>query len=317
MIPRTRPLRWPFVVALLLAGGLGGCPHRGDGAARDKAAWDRVATPKKYFASVVSPWDKGVLNPLGAALAKVPASRRGAAIDLGTGIGNGIPMLARLFRRVVAIDYAPRMVATARKRYAHLSHVSFAVADMRELSRYHGRFDVAVAVNSVLLPSSRDVRRMLREAYATLKPGGLLFGVFPSLESEVYIGLLTFEREHAKLRHEERAWLRTEELVGRHRIDFFRGTVGKSAVTQKFYYRFELLHRLQRAGFTDIRIGRVVYPWRLLDDPDARAFRGQPGFWDWFVSARRPVATPHRPVATPRRPAAPPRASPPPPPRRR
>lgn len=268
----------------------GGCPHRRDGASRDKVEWDRVATRKKYFSAVVSPWDKGVINPLGNAIKAVPATRRGAVIDLGTGIGNGIPMLAKGFRRVVAIDYAPKMVATARKRYGHHKHVSFAVADMRDLSRYHQQFDVAVAVNSVLLPSNRDVNRMLRETHATLKPGGYLFGVFPSVESEVYIALLTFEREHRDIRDEGSAWKRTEQIIGRDRIDFLRGTVGKSAVTQKFYYRFELVRRLGLAGFRDIRIGKVVYPWRMLDDPDAQAFRGNPGFWDWFVSARKPAA---------------------------
>jgi hypothetical protein len=145
-------------------------------------------------------------------------------------------------------------------------------------------------VNSVLLPSGRAVRRMLREAYATLKPGGYLFGVFPSLESEAYIALLTFERERQRIKDERRAWERTARLVGRERIDFLRGVVGKSAVKQKFYYRFEVVLRLRRAGFSDIRVGKVVYPWRLLDDPAVRDFRGSPGFWDWFVTARKPDA---------------------------
>jgi hypothetical protein len=161
---------------------------------------------------------------------------------------------------------------------------------MRDLRPYHGRFDAAVAVNSVLLPSGRAVQRMLREAYATLKPGGTLFGVFPSLESEAYIALLTFERERQRTGDDRRAWARTARLVGSEHIDFLRGVVGKSAVRQKFYYRFEVILRLRRAGFTDIRVGKVVYPWRLLDDPEARLFRGAPGFWDWFVTARKPDA---------------------------
>jgi SAM-dependent methyltransferase len=278
------------LAVVVLAFGVGcGCPHRGDGVSRDKKEWDRVASKKKYFAAVVSPWDRGVKNPLVDAVKAVPTTRRGAAIDLGTGIGNGVPMLARAFKQVVAIDYAPKMVAAARKRYPHLKNVTFAVADMRDLARYRGRFDVAVAVNSVLLPSHRDVTRMLNEAFASLKPGGFLFGVFPSVESEAYIGLLTFERERRDAADERQAWERTERIIGRERIDFLRGTVGKSAVVQKFYYRFELVRRLRLAGFGDIRVGKVVYPWRLLDDPDARAFRGNPGFWDWFVSARRPA----------------------------
>jgi ubiquinone/menaquinone biosynthesis C-methylase UbiE len=280
---------WAVVVILGSMAG-SGCPHREDGATRDRTEWDRVATKKKYFSAVVSPWDKGVLNPLGDAVRAVPAHQRGAAIDLGTGIGNGVPMLAQGFGRVVAIDYAPKMVAAARKRHGHLKNVTFAVADMRKLGLYRNRFDVAVAVNSVLLPSNGDVTRMLRETYRTLKPGGFFFGVFPSLESEAYIALLTFEREHRDLKDERRAWARTEQLIDRDRIDFLRGTVGRSAVTQKFYFRFELIRRLQLAGFRDIKVGKVVYPWRLLDDPDARAFRGNPGFWDWFVAARRPAS---------------------------
>jgi len=309
---KKRELARCAAVAAVILVSAPGCPHRGGGASRDKTEWDRVATPKKYFSSVVSPWDKGVVNPLGAAVEAVPAARRGAVIDLGTGIGNGVPMLARAFGRVVAIDYAPRMVASARGRHGHLKNVTFAVADMRDLARYHRQFDAAVAVNSVLLPSDRDVTRMLREAHACLKPGGYLFGVFPSVESEAYIAMLTFEREHRKVRDERRAWVRTERIIDRDRIDFLRGIVGKSAVTQKFYYRFELIRRLRRAGFGDIRVGKVVYPWRLLDDPEARAFRGNPGFWDWFVSARKPAArkpTLRKPAALEPAPARPPRSS--------
>src|SRR5690348_425183 len=71
--------------------------------------WDRVAGD--YFEAVVSPLRAGVPRPLARALAGVPDASRKTAGDLGCGIGTLLPALAGRFRRVLAIDFSPAMLA--------------------------------------------------------------------------------------------------------------------------------------------------------------------------------------------------------------
>ena len=54
---------------------------------------------------------------------------------------------------------------------------------------------MAITVNSVLAPSLSAVDEILGEIAGTLKPGGLLAGIFPSLESVLYEGVLILDRE--------------------------------------------------------------------------------------------------------------------------
>jgi len=251
----------------------------GEMAARD---WDRVAAD--YFTEIVSPFAAGVPRALVRALAAVPEAKRKTAGDLGCGIGTLLPTLAARFRRVVGVDFSPAMLARARAA-CRARHVTLQRADLADLSELAGSLDVAVSVNAVLTPNPERLDRIFAQLFHVLRPGGVLVGVLPAMEPVLYQGFLIHERE--RRRHDRaRARVRTSRILERAKYDFVHATYREGRRTQKFFYDFELTHRLRRAGFRNIRLGRVTYPWGEAIG-GYESFPGEPPMWDWLVRARR------------------------------
>jgi SAM-dependent methyltransferase len=246
-------------------------------AARD---WDRIAGT--YFDEVVSPFSAGVPRSLVRALDAVADPRRGTAGDLGCGIGTLLPTLAERFRHVLAIDFSPAMLGRARSA-CEAGNISLHRADLADLRRFAGRLDVAASVNAVLTPDPARLDRMFMQLQRVLRPGGVLVAVFPAMEPILYQGFLIHERE--RRRHAPAgARRRTDRILERSRYDFVHATYREGGRAQKFFYAFELVHRLRRAGFRRVRLGRVTYPWG-----DAvggyESFPREPPMWDWLVRA--------------------------------
>ena len=73
----------------------------------------------------------------------------------------------------MALDFAPGMLTKARKRLgADAVKVTFEARPMHELGEYAGRIDVAVAVNSLVMPDVRQIDRTLAAIRAALRPAG-------------------------------------------------------------------------------------------------------------------------------------------------
>src|SRR6185295_6263984 len=128
------------------------------------------------FDEVVSPFRAGVPAALLRALDRLPAARRGTVADLGCGIGTLLPTLAARFRRVLALDFSPAMLAQARAA-CRVRHVTVHRADLADLRRFARRLDVAVTVNAVLTPDAERLDRIFDGLARTLRPGGVLIGV--------------------------------------------------------------------------------------------------------------------------------------------
>src|SRR5262245_22939268 len=182
--------------------------------------WDRVA--RAYFDEVVSPLRSGIPVPLTRALATVPNAHKKVAGDLGCGVGTLLPTLAERFGQVMAVDFSPAMLARARTT-CRQAHVTLVRDDLANLRRLHRRLDVAITVNSVLSPDPKTLDRIFRELASTLRPGGILLGVFPAMEAVLYHGLLIHERERSAHDH-VRARTRTSRILERAKYDFVHGT---------------------------------------------------------------------------------------------
>ncbi len=123
--------------------------------------WSRHARYDEVF---LDPYAPGVENPLWAALDAIPDAGRKTAADLGCGTGPLLPYLAERFDRVIALDFAPGMIERARERLAPEAdgRVTFLQRPMHELDDLAGQVDVAVAVNSLVMPDVRLIDRTLR-----------------------------------------------------------------------------------------------------------------------------------------------------------
>jgi len=254
---------------------------------KDAAVWDKTAN--NYFGGVVSPFDKGVQNPLFWYLDnKVPSSSSLSVIDIGCGVGNLLPTLADRFKHVVGVDFSPKMIELARKRVSNRDNVDLFVRDARDLSEFHAQFDVAIAINSVVLPTVKDTSQIIDQCFEVLKKSGIFLGIFPSMEQVLYRAMLVHESASSHVKKEDRAWKCAQEHLDIYSPDFLRGTVGYVDCRQKHFYLFELEHRLRKAGFVNVVIRKVRYPWEILEDPDVLHLKDYKGMWDWFVYARKP-----------------------------
>ncbi len=99
---------------------------------------------------------------------------RGLLLDIGTGTGRALELLAPRFRQAIGIDASKAMLALARARLAqtHLAHCSVRQADMYRLPLADGSFDVAML--QMVLHYAEDPAGAVAEAARVLAPGGRL-----------------------------------------------------------------------------------------------------------------------------------------------
>ncbi len=255
---------------------------------KEAKVWDRSA--KKYFDDVVSPFAEGVKNPIFWYLDNKISGNLNemSVIDIGCGIGNFLPTLSQKFAHVTGIDFSPKMIELAKEKTKSYSNIHFLVRDARDLTEFHNQFDVAVSVNSVLLPKIVDVEKILREANLVLKENGTLLAVFPAMEALLYRSLLIQEKALEEGFSEEEAIQKAKkDLTETTPCNFEAGIVKYPDCQQKNYYLFELKYRLWKAGFTNIKVRKVHYPWEVYEDDTLLAFHGKQKLWDWFVYAKK------------------------------
>ncbi|WP_423067432.1 ArsR/SmtB family transcription factor [Devosia sp. CN2-171] len=131
-----------------------------------------------YFAKVADSWDllRSLHVPEEAVEAAIVEAMRGRVvdtlIDLGTGTGRMLELLAGHYRRGIGIDASREMIAVARAKLAQcgIGHAQVRLGDIVDLDASAGRADVIV-VHQVLHYFD-DPGRVLAQARRALKPGG-------------------------------------------------------------------------------------------------------------------------------------------------
>ncbi|WP_207476959.1 ArsR/SmtB family transcription factor [Arenibaculum pallidiluteum] len=147
-------------------------------------------------------------------LGLLPAEGIDDLLDIGTGTGRMIELLAPRVRHAIGIDTSREMLAVARanlERAGLLARCQVRQGDMYQLPYDDGSFD-AILLHQVL-HYAEDPSAALAEAARVLRPGGRLVAVdFAAHELET----LRTEHAHRRLGFEEsevQAWLRAAGLV--------------------------------------------------------------------------------------------------------
>jgi SAM-dependent methyltransferase len=254
-------------------------------AERQDRHWSRAAA--QYDDLFLDPFRPGVENPLLDEVLDVPEPGSKVVADLGCGTGPLLPHLVDRFGRVVALDFAPAMIAKARKRLGDAEgagKVTFLTRKMHELDDFQGAFDVAVAVNSIVMPDVREIDRTLLAIRSALKPGGLFLGILPAMDAIHYHTMLLHDEALDRGLDEEEAERHAGFQGEHHFYEFAFGRFQFRGLRQKFWQPFEAEHRFAKAGFARVELTKVLYPW---DDTitGGATFAAHPRSWDWSFRA--------------------------------
>ncbi len=172
----------------------------GDRARLDEVRRARAAQASRYFAAHAATWDQ--IRAMHVAEEKVEAAIAdavgagpiGALLDIGTGTGRMLELLAPLATRALGIDQSPQMLGMARARLerARLRNTQLRQGDIFALPAERNGFDVVV-VHQVLHYLD-DPSRAIREATRTVRPGGCL----------LVVDFAPHEEEHLRVAHAHR-----------------------------------------------------------------------------------------------------------------
>jgi SAM-dependent methyltransferase len=250
----------------------------------NEQTWDRISSD--YYSEILSPLKNSKHNPLIDEI-NLLDSKNLSVIELGCGIGEFIPFLEENFKEISAMDFSPEMVAQAKERNSE-SKTDFFVMDMSDMSNITERFDVAVAINSVLTTDIVKLNRMIKEIYNILKPGGKLFVIIPAMECYIYQNMLFIDDKLSKEVPQDKAIVQASKVLEHNSYDMFHGIIDFQGDVQKAFYRFEIGYRFGKAGFVNFNIDRVPYIWSQWKEAGQKYFPKEEPPWDWYFSCTKP-----------------------------
>jgi SAM-dependent methyltransferase len=247
--------------------------------------WSNAAG--RYEQEFIDPYHPDVRNPLLPVLADLAGDGGRTVADLGCGTGPLLPFLSERFRHVLAVDFAEGMLDRARQRGA-LKNVTFfrrSLTDLGELGELPGPVDVAVAVNSLVLPDLGDLEKSLESIHALLRPGGTFVGIVPGMDAVHYLTMLLLDRARQAGMPQSAARKNAAANAEHELYDFAFGEFRYRGLVQHFWQPFEVSYRLRRAGFRRVRLSKVSPSWEQFGS--AKDLADHPPPWDWFFQAEK------------------------------
>jgi len=249
----------------------------------DSKHWDRQA--RTFEAQVFNAFAKDVRGRL-AGLVKRFGSKKALVCDFGCGVGRAIPLLARHYGTVVAVDYSSRCLRQARRASAGLRNVRLVQEDLALCKMSLCRADVGLSVN-VLLDPDPDVNiRIVRAMSLSLKPRGHLIVVVPALESVKarYPRMLSAYVERGLSC--SRAAAIVKRSVKREFVSAAQGIVSIEGVPTRHFTREQAVTFFGRAGYRCVTTDKLEYPWS--EEGGVLADETEPPLpWDWLFVFRR------------------------------
>jgi SAM-dependent methyltransferase len=244
--------------------------------------WSEAA--EGYEDAFIDPYLPDVRNPLRQAVAAL-ADKTKTAADLGCGIGPLLPFLAEKFDRVFAVDFAEGMLSRAREGCRGLVNIDFLLGELTDLSYLADRIDVAVAVNSIVMPDTAVVDAALRAIHGTLRRDGHFLGIVPAMDAVHYFTMLLLDRARQTGMPERKARQNAAYHAEHEYYNFAFGDFQYKGLKQHFWQPFEVRYRLRRAGFRRIRMAKVHLSWQQFGLAGDLTKESPP--WDWFFHAER------------------------------
>ncbi len=250
----------------------------------DASHWDDLAS--RYDEEVFNVLAHDKEGRLAGEIAAAGGPRR-IASDLGCGPGRFLPLLARNFQRVYAVDHSPQLVAQARRHGAGYDNIRYVVADLACLADRLPTVHLALSVNALLTPEL-DRQRQILDAFAEhVRPGGTLLLVVPSLESAHLARQMLIEWNLREGATSAAALCEGfPDATAQEARHARQGVLDVGGVPTKHFSQEELFALLQLRTFRVREITRLRYPW-TTEFHAPPEWMQVPDPWDWMVVAQR------------------------------
>lgn len=245
---------------------------------------------REYWNRGIQDYDEEVLDSLGADRKGVIlrrleryADKDRVAADFGCGVGKYVSVLACRFKYVYAIDFAARLLKTARERCDE-TNIEWMQGDLAINNFRMRRAHFGLCQNVLISPERRKRRAMLENIRRHIVHGGHLMLLVPSTESAIYSGQVQVEWNRLK-GLEGRDLTRNVEAP-RSKLELVDGLFGRDGVPTKHYLKEEAVKMLEGTGFRPLSVDKVEYDWDS-EFPDAPAWMRDPYPWDWLLVASK------------------------------
>lgn len=245
-------------------------------------AWSDTADD--YEEEFVDPYRSDVHNPLFEQLKELSDSSRIVA-DLGCGVGPLLPTLSERFEQVHAIDFAPGMLKRAKRDCQKYKNIKYHSCELTKVHSLKCSFDVAIAVNSLVMVHPTELQQSIESIYNSLRPGGVLMGIVPAMDSVHYHTMLLVDRALKTGMPLDKAQKNAAEHAEHHLFEPAFGEFRYRGLVQHFWQPFEIDYRLTQAGFETPELIKVHLTWdQFAEGKELQEFIPP---WDWFFSTRK------------------------------
>lgn len=206
--------------------------------------------------------------------------------DFGCGVGKYLPLLARCFKKVYAIDHSEELLKVARSTCARQANIRFMRSDLARAKLRIPKIRFAVCANVLIAPDRKKRQSILRNIHRYQPRGGHVLLLVPSTESVLFTNVRLIEwNRRAGFRGND---VMSESLTATatSTAELLKGTIPIQGVLTKHYLREEVMLMLDGVGYEPISVDKLEFAWDNEFDSPPSWMKG-PYPWDWLLVARK------------------------------
>ncbi|HEX5654063.1 MAG TPA: class I SAM-dependent methyltransferase [Chitinophagaceae bacterium] len=242
--------------------------------------WEKIAPSyNEEIFDVLQNDKKGLIRE---AIVKI-ASPRKSVLDIGCAIGKWLPVLAPLFKKVIAVDISAKNLAIARSLNPQFNNIAYLRADMSDTSTRLPLSEAGICINAILTPSQKDRAVFFKALSSCIRKKGHIILTIPSLESYLLTQIIAHQWKID-------ADLLNKKISGKQALSKWKniqqGNADIDGVPHKHYLKEELELLLVKEKFALVDLKKIEYDWTTEFIKPPRWLK-EPRPWDWMVVAQK------------------------------
>lgn len=246
----------------------------------ERSYWEKMAPAyNDEIFDVLKNDEKGIIR----STIEQYASPKATIADIGCAIGKWFPVISPAFKKVFALDISAKNLAIAQKNYPHFTNITYVQADMSSTVIKLPKTELVICINAILSGSLKKRNTFFNNLAVSVKKGGHLILVAPSLES--WLMARIFQN---RWKIDEKLY--RDKISGKEGLKKYKNILQGNAeldnVPTKHYLKEELSLLLAQQGFSITDTQKIAYKWNT-EFIKAPVWLQEPYPWDWMIVAQK------------------------------